>query len=326
MERMEPGMNKHNLFTSNFRENGKFFLKLLLLLGAVILFLLHISPQYSGNYQASLIDKVNCLENIDTLPQIVLIGNSNLAFGIDSECIEDTFEMPVVNMGLHGGLGNVFHERMIRFNISEGDIYIICHTDFSDDNEISNKELAWITIEDHFELWKILRAEDYIPMLKAYPTYLKKCLELWIMGTGNEIDEDNVYNRNAFNEYGDIEWEDSGLEYVFKAEDAYVPRISDNVCERLNELNQYLSQRGATLLIAGYPIAKNEFTPNPELYEKFQAELEQKLDIPVISDYTDYIYDEKYFYNAPLHLNNEGKKIRTAQLISDLENYLSGNL
>lgn len=289
---------------------------------AIILFLLYISPQYSGNYQAALIDKVDRLKSIDS-PKIILIGNSNVAFGIESEDIENALGMPVVNMGLHGGLGNVFHERMLQFNISKGDIVIICHTDFSDDGQINNKELAWITIEDHFELWKILRPEDYIPMLKAYPIYLKKCLKLWTAGTGNQTKENDVYSRSAFNEYGDIEWEDHGLEYEFKAGDIIVPSISDNVCERLNELNQYLSQQGATLLIAGYPIALNEFTPDLELYENFQTELEQKIDAPVISNYTNYVYDEKYFYNASLHLNNEGKKIRTAQLINDLENYLS---
>ncbi len=312
-------MNKHNLFTFNFRKDIIFLLKLLFLGGILFLFFLHISPQYLGSYQASLIDKVQRLEEIEE-PKIVLISNSNLAFGIDSELIEDAFEMPVINMGLHGGVGNAFHERMALLNITEGDIYIICHTTFSDNDEISDKSLAWITIEDHFELWKILRPKDYLPMLEAYPVYLKKCLLLWSEGTGNQVPE-GVYNRYAFNEFGDIEWTDNGLEC--QIEKIEVPQISDNVCERLNELNKYLTSHGATMLIAGYPIAQNEFTPALELYDEFQATLNQKLDAPVISNYFDYIYDEKYFYNTRFHLNNEGKKIRTAQLISDLKYYLS---
>lgn len=95
-------MNKHNLSTSNFKETGKFILKCFLFLALTIGFLLHLSPQYLGNYQASLIDKVERLESIQE-PKIVLIGDSNLAFGIDSERIEEAFGMPVVNMGLHGG-------------------------------------------------------------------------------------------------------------------------------------------------------------------------------------------------------------------------------
>lgn len=315
-------MNKHNLFIFNFKTNGTFFLKLFILLGMMVLAGLHISPQYLGNYQASLIDKVNRLEEISS-PKIVLIGNSNLAFGIESEQIEKAFNMPVVNMGLHGGLGNAFHEGMVKFNISKGDIYIVCHTTFLDDDQIDRKDLAWITIEDHFNLWKILRAKDYIPMLKAYPIYLKKCLALWASGTGNQLDE-GIYSRSSFNCYGDIKLETPGLEYVFKPEDVTVPQISDNTCERLNELNKYLSERGATMLIAGYPIAKNQFTPEPELYSNFQTELAQKLDSPIISKYTDYIYDQKYFYDSTYHLNDEGKKLRTEQLINDLKEFLAG--
>ncbi|MBD5548918.1 MAG: RuvX/YqgF family protein [Lachnospiraceae bacterium] len=312
-------MSRHNLFTSNFKEIGKFIIKCFLFLGIVVAFLLYLSPQYLGNYQASLIDKVERLESIEG-PKIVLIGDSNLAFGIDSEKIEETFGMPVVNMGLHGGLGNVFHEEMAKLNVDEGDLYIVCHCRYSDDDRIENEDLAWITIEDHPRLWQILRTEDYLPMFEAYPVYLKKCIALWLEDSGNQMDK-GVYSRKAFNEYGDIEWRDRGQEYIFKDGDIFVPLISDNVCERLNELNGYLEERGATLLIAGYPITLIDSTPSADLYVEFQNELEEKLDAPVISNYTDYFFPEGYFLNTEYHLNNIGKRARTNQLIADIERY-----
>lgn len=316
-------MSRHSLSTSNFKGNCIFILKLLFLFGMIVFFWLRISPQHLGGYQASLIDKVDRLESIDG-PKIVLIGHSNLAFGIDSELIEEAFGMPVVNMGLHGGLGNVFHESMAKLNVTEGDIYIICHGQYWDVGTIENRDLAWITIEDHFKLWRILRPEDYIPMMRAFPVYLKDCLELWAAGGSANLDDDStVYARSAFNEYGDIEFADQGLEYEFQDGDILVPSISDDVCERLNELNTYLKERGATMLIAAYPIAENEYTPDPELYETFQSNLAQKLEAPIISNFTDYIFDEKYFYNTAFHLNSEGRKLRTNQLIKDLSNYLA---
>ena len=56
-------------------------------------------------------------------------------------------------------------------------------------------------------------------------------------------------------------------------------------------------------------------------YENFQANLEEKLDCRVISDFTDYIYDESLFYNTNLHLTNAGAEIRTKQLVTDLKKY-----
>ena len=75
------------------------------------------------------------------------------------------------------------------------------------------------------------------------------------------------------------------------------------------------------MLIAGYPIGNGEFTPDVQEFINFQNDLENKLDAEVISDYRDYMFHYKYFYNTNLHLNNQGKKLRTQQLISDLEKW-----
>ena len=102
-------------------------------------------------------------------PKIVLLGHSSLAFGIDSERIEEAFGMPVVNMGLHGGNGNAFHEEMAKYNVEQGDIYIICHSDYDDDNVIQDAMTAWSSIENHLNLWKILRVNDIGTMAKVCP-------------------------------------------------------------------------------------------------------------------------------------------------------------
>ena len=115
-----------------------------------------VMPQYTGNYQASMVDKAARLRSVEG-PKIVLIGNSNLAFGMDSQMLEEAFSMPVVNMGLHGGVGNVFNEQAARLNVTPGDIYVVCHSNYDDTDAIKNPELAWITIENHFELYKLIR-------------------------------------------------------------------------------------------------------------------------------------------------------------------------
>lgn len=325
---MVKEMNKRNLFIFSFKQTYILGGKLFVLLSILFMFFCYISPQYSQGYNASLIDKVKRLESIDS-SKIVLIGNSNLSFGIRSEEIEAAFGMPVVNMGLHGGLGNAFHERMATLNVHEGDIYIICHTDFSDSGymEPAEADLAWITLEDHFNLWRILRKEDIRPMVEAFPNYLKRCITLWINGEGNKKDATlDFYNRSVLNEYGDISWDDTGLEYQaldWNKTDISVPSISDNVVLRLNELNMYLEERGATMVIAAYPIADSFNTPDLDLYIKFQDELSDKLDAAVISNYADYFYPERFFFNTKFHLNNEGKSVRTQQLIADLNHYFT---
>jgi hypothetical protein len=282
-----------------------------------------VGNQYLGSYQASLIDKVERLQSIDE-PKIILIGNSNVCFGINSELIEEEFNMPVVDMGLHSGLGNAFHENMVKLGVSGGDIVIICHTDYSDDDTIFDSDLAWITVELHKELWGVIRPKDMLTMLRAYPTYLKRAYKLKKNGeNGNVASDETCYSRNAFNEYGDIYRRFSDT-YEFTAESVSVPSINDICIDRINELNKYINEQGATLLIAGYPIGYGEYTPDKSEYDIFENELREKVDCDVISHFTDYFIPYELFYNTRYHLSEEGAEIRTMQLITDLKNWMDG--
>ena len=320
-------MNRHNLSTSNsniksLKKTLGFLMKLLCVLIALVFFMgVIIMPQYRYAYTASLCDKMERLKSIDE-PKIVLISNSNLSFGINSEILEEAFDMPVVNMGLHGSMGNAFHEEMAKVNLHEGDIIVVAHTEYSDDDKITDPVTAWLAVENHPQLWQIIRPKDIPDMYFSFPTYAKRALTLWASKEGNEKDLGTVYSRFAFNEYGDVAFERKTSRYTFTEKSVHVPSINEICTNRLNELNQYVSDRGASLVIAAYPIAYGEYTPPAEEYVQFQTKLQEALDCPVISDYRDYFIDYDYFYDTEYHLTNEGADLRTRQLVDDLEQWM----
>ena len=179
----------------------------LFLLSAALVFALHffvIGNQNLGSFQAALLDKTERLRSIDE-PKLILIGNSNLAFGVDSEKIQEALGMPVVNMGLHGGLGNAFLENMVKLDISEGDIVVVCHSDYDDDGTIPDPALAWITVEMHPEFWKLIPAKAIPQMLKAYPSYLYSSAVRFLTGSPKNVPETGTsYSRAGFNAFGDV--------------------------------------------------------------------------------------------------------------------------
>ena len=314
----------------------KFLANLLLIIASVALLLLVmlfsgifiIGCQNDENdYNASLIDKVKRLKSIH-VPKIILVGNSNLAFGMDSEMLENAVSMPVVNLGLHGGLGNAFHENIAKLNINSSDIIIVCHSTYSDDSRIDDIELCWHTLKYHKDLWKILKPEEYFDMSIAFPKYwrrsIQKIIKRTILPSDTEI---SAYSRQAFNKYGDVVVKpNSGInstDKIFTPNSLKLPAINEICTNRLNELNNYAKERGATLLIAGYPIAYGKYTPPDEEYEQFQTELREKLDCEIISDFKDYFIPYKYFYDGTLHLNEEGARSRTQQLIKDVKRWQS---
>ena len=284
-----------------------------------------IGCQYEDNYEASLIDKVKRLKSI-TIPKIILVGNSNLSFGMNSEMIEDELNMPVVNLGLHGGLGNAFHENIAKLNLNSGDIVIVCHSTYSDDNKITDLGLCWITLEYHKELWEILRPEDYYGMAKAFPKYwFRALLSFFDRMPHNEHAEISSYSRRAFNKYGDVavkpEKGSQSEEKIFWSGREKVPAVNSTCISRLNEFNHYAKQKGATLLIASYPISCGKYSPPAEDYASFQKELASRLDCEIISDFRDYFMPYSCFYDFTLHLNEKGTKLRTLQLIKDIKKW-----
>lgn len=315
-------MNRRSSSTLNFKKNIVFALKLLLLIAIMAAYVVYLIPQYEYSYNAALIDKVDRLESIEG-PKIVLIGNSNVAFGFDSAVIEEAMGMPVVNMGLHGGMGNKFHDDMMEYNVTPGDIYVVNHISYWRYDYIESPLLAWTTFENHLKLWRLMKKTDYSNMYHSFSAYVKKI----ISRRNNFIDdskasEDNAYLRSSFNEYGDIATYREPTYGDYSA-DIYPPSVDISEVEALNEWKKYLEERGATLLIAGFPIHIDQWPEyaDENYMDSYQAELIDKMDCDVISDWRDYCYTSEYFYDTPYHLTSEGARLRSEQLVKDLQKW-----
>lgn len=302
---------------------------LLFLLTAVLLCMVGIfdftvvGNQYSYFYTSSLIDKVDRLCAI-TEPKIILVGNSNVSFGMDSALLEEAMGMPVVNLGLQGALGNAFHEEIAKLNIRQGDIVVVSHIDYADDDKLDDPELAWITVEKNPQLLQILQPKDWLPMLRAYPNYAFNCFVRWQRGW-NTIPEGTLYIREGVNEYGDFVMRtgEESATYPFHAGELTVPQVGDACIARMNQLNEYVRSKGAQMVVSYYPIADGEFTPDRESYHAFAEELASRLDCPVISEIDDYFFSYDCFFDTIYHLNAKGARLRTEQLIRDLQNWQS---
>lgn len=279
-----------------------------------------IGNQNLGSFDASILDKVERMQAIEE-PKIILVGNSNVSLGFDSALLEQATGRPVVNLGLHGGLGNAFLENMVTLGVNEGDLVVICHCDYDDDGTVPDPALAWITVEMHPELWELIPADCVGSMLKAYPSYFFSSLLSWVTGGKRNIPQEGItYSRAGFNAYGDvcIRGEDT---FEFTPDSVVVYSVGEATVRRLNALNDYVLSRGAAMVVAGYPIGSGEFTPPAEEYDRFEADLRAQLDFPVISHFTDYMLPYDCFYDTVFHLNDRGCQLRTQQLISDLEEY-----
>jgi len=77
----------------------------------------------SGDYISAILDKDRLLRDTPS-PKIVFVGASNLAFGLDSERVQSAMRLPVVNLGLHGGVGLKYMLDSTRPYVKKGDIVV----------------------------------------------------------------------------------------------------------------------------------------------------------------------------------------------------------
>ncbi|HVD61344.1 MAG TPA: hypothetical protein VNC11_10775, partial [Gemmatimonadaceae bacterium] len=87
---------------------GSFVIKCVLLAAAIVVTGFLVS-QYDtrdadNNYLAAVLEKDRLIRNTPS-PKVILVGGSNLAFGIDSKLMQDSLGLRVVNMGLYAKLG-----------------------------------------------------------------------------------------------------------------------------------------------------------------------------------------------------------------------------
>ena len=316
-------MDKHSLSISNSRSKSIFcfLLKFIVMLLIIIFALSCILPAYAEHYDGIVYKKLTCLDSIEGA-RIILVGNSNLAFGINSDILEEEFDMPVVNLGFQGAVDNAFHENMIKGKLHKGDIVIICHTTYSDDGKIDVPLLALETMETHISMWNLPDKKDYVSLVNAIPIYLNHAIK---RHCGDDSDY-SVYTAKSFSKNGDnIARRLLGEQTVEWSEGVSVPKINENCMDRLNKLNQYVKNCGATLLVAGYPIAMGEYTQDESVYKSFENQLRSSLDCNVISDFDDYMYPYSYFWDTQYHLTTEGAIVRTNCLKADLREWMESN-
>lgn len=311
-------------------------LPFLALLGVLFL----VPSQYTHTFYAALDEKHSRLEDTEG-KRIVIIGGSSVAFGFDSEKIEEAFPgYKAVNFGLYADLGTKIMLDLSEDDIREGDIVIIAP-------EMDRQALSL-----YFNGESTLKATDDKPSM-LFETKWDNVEDLWgglwgyLSGKlsylfGDKPNPSGVYNSANFNEYGDIDPDkfprtentmtggyDKNNPTVLH-ESTYDPAFVDYV----NDYIKKAEEKGASVYYGFCPLnasaidlslaeeGQTAAEKRRALSEGVMAYLEAALDCSVLS--APNFYDDAYFFDSNFHLNDAGVMLHTAYYIDSLRAALSG--
>jgi len=265
------------------------------------------------DYIAAIIDKNNMLKKAKS-PKIIFVGGSNIAFGLDCEKIEDTFNMQVVNMGLYGNLGFSFMLQNTVPFIRPNDLVVLIpeYEQFFGEFSYGKKELMDLLCYFPEGWGHINKTPRHImAILKSNASRIRS------VNLHKNL-HDEIYSRKSFNEHGDL------ISYLrlkpilpLRESNIQSPEFNDHIISELARYVEYVHSKGAEVIFI-FPSITYEKYSKEKVYITQVFDKINKLSFNFSSTPQDYIFHEKYFFNTNYHLNADGRQIRTGKIIKDI--------
>ncbi|MDD4773049.1 MAG: hypothetical protein PHZ09_05520 [Eubacteriales bacterium] len=286
-------------------------------------FLINDSRCASNEYMQAAYDKHKRLASNE--PQVVVMGGSNVSFGLDSAAIAELYGMDVVNMGLHAGLDMHFMLDSIRDEIDEGDIVLLLlEYNLYTSPSLYSEDTVFRYVKYYPRMLKYVDIKHYGSMLiDGLPAALRLGMNnfLGYIQKG-EVMYSGVYDRNSFNKYGDLDahWDQPHGDAAYYGSLLFGGETPDR--EKLDYLDEFckyaVSQKRAREVIVSFPpVPRGQI--NISAVDDIVAELEEYDSFTLAGIWRDYIFETDMFYDTYYHLSGEGVRARTAQLVRDLQ-------
>ncbi|MEF2836972.1 MAG: leucine-rich repeat protein [Oscillospiraceae bacterium] len=279
-------------------------------------------PVYTQTFLGELSLKFDSLNAVEE-PKLIVVGGSNVAFGLDSRLLAQHIDMPVVNFGLYATLGTKMMMDLSKANVNEGDIVILApEMDTQTLSLYFNAEAALQGMESDWKMLCYIPRENHADLVGGVYEYVTSKIGYLRSGL---LDPEGIYNRDSFNEYGDIVYVRPHnimlLGYDPTKTIELTPALLDQeFIDYVNDYTAYCERQGATVYFSFPPTnasAMADSNTEDTLFD-FCCYLYENLTCKVISNVNDYIMEENYFYDSNFHLNDSGVILRTSLLAHDI--------
>lgn len=295
---------------------------LVVIIGCILLGIMFIIGSYirdKDTFLAASIDKQNRLRNTPS-PRLVFIGGSNLIFGIDSKRIEDSLKIPVVNMGLHAGLGLGYMLNEAIDNLKPGDIVLLSPEYYLGKKGSVKLQSQLVDSNPQALNYACGGVMDYITLFftniqRCISGLFYKVLEIVFLKTNT----DKIYLRSSFSAEGDnIAHLNEPSRYTFKPD----LEIKYNYTEEITALNKFIykAKTKKCCVYYVYPnMAKSAYLHQLKSIKEFKNIMIQNLNCTIIDNSQTIPLPDSLFFDSMYHLTGRGRKIKTDFLIERLK-------
>lgn len=283
---------------------------------------------FSHTYQSVIQAKYDHLCDT-TSPKIILIGGSSVAYGFDEELLEEETGYSVVNLGLYGGLGDLFQTEIARANIQSGDIVVLAYEyNWIDDDAFTGiiSDMVMSGIDGRIEMYRYIPLRNWGQILGYLPTYVEKKVE-YTRDPGEDVHH-TLFDSNGrliesrpANVMGDYNESSEAWNPV----DLSRMVISQASSTYLRQFADYVENHGATIVMTAPPLLADAAMSDPSTFTELARCARERTGIPYLGDPADYLFPAEYMYDTVYHCNETGARVRTQMFAQALNAFLEGN-
>lgn len=259
------------------------------------------------------------LERLRTVPghRIVFVGGSNVGHGFDSSVIEKSLGRPVVNMGLHAGLGLVYNMKSIQDLVRAGDLVVIMPEYEMFSGMCWGKEelvaMVMAVVPEHRRLLTMSHWMRLLPKVVSYACRkLMRPRSLYV-----------PFKKNwNYNEWGDhMAWRSHAERLPIPLPTRVVGEDSYTGEELFPEINAFVSachENSAQVIFVPPVLEHSSYVNERGLIDRIARELMQN-GTPFVAPPEALVFPDDLFFDTGYHMNRKGVPKRMAVLISVLQ-------
>lgn len=304
---------------------------------AAVVFLV---PEENDYAQATLLKHARL--NSAGAHKIVLVGGSNLAFGIDSSIVERETGCTAVNMGMNGYYGVRYMLAEVRERLAPGDVVIIA---FEYDNyfkpvEGTGADLLMVVKANPAALgyltWRqrllVAQSMPYVAQQKLlrFVGYGFSGLSR-LLGLGDNINTRaqiaEIETARGFTPAGDLTTH-LGVAWPYEREpgiDLTRNGVDPNVVPMIADFARDMKARGVDVVVSYSPILREFYVRHAAVIGELHRRLTEALPPGAAPSPPEaYVYDAPLFFDTVYHLNAAGRGPRTQQIVRDAARALGG--
>jgi hypothetical protein len=278
------------------------------------------STRNSNDYLMAIQDKLQRLDQCQG-PRVVLLGGSNVAFGMHSPVIRESMGMETVNLGLHASLGLAFPLECYRQHARRGDIVILSpeyHLLTSD----SHRQGDAITMDQLLEQWPESRRYMTQSAEQTWKTFLDRealwTAHQWVGRAFRTLrgkdSENKIYSRSGFNQHGDLVAHygrsDVGLMPLSDVPPS-TPQSLENTIRVLNDFHASCRDRGVDVYFCYPPLLESIYQSSEPAILQLHRTLQAGITLPVLGHPRDSSLPRDCFFDGGYHLTESSGRARS---------------